>query len=308
MNKWNRGLFLLSLNEQLEQIYLQHNTGAYTIRARNGDYCLFKDPPENFWHFHEFFEICLVISGSGKHHLEKTVVDIQAGDLFIANPKVFHLISSYDTKDLYLAFFSMEIIQNHEPDRASKIDNLITRFLENHLLVSHHNEAQLHFLNLLKKDRHEISEICYQQNLLAWIFEAMASLVSEKTKPMNEIMDTKHKKLQMALEYIEGHLQQDIRISDIANSINASERTTRRLFQELTKKTVIRVINEQKMKYIAHLLHQQYTLAQCADKMNYMSPAQLSKLFKKITGLSPKEYKESIKQPNYQPKLLSHTV
>lgn len=292
--------------EQLAPVFIQHSTGAYTIRARTGNYCLFHDPPENFWHFHEFFETCLVISGTGKHHLEKTEINLKAGDLFIANPGAFHLISSYDTKDLYLAFFSMEIIQNHEPDKTSKLDTLITNFLANHQLVSHNNQVQLNFLNLLKRHRNEIGDECYQQNLLAWILEAISSLTSDKAKPLSEAANTKQKKLQKALEYIEGHLQKEIRVNDIANFINASERTTRRIFQDLTGKTIIHVINEQKMKYIAHLLHQKYTLAQCADKMNHMSPAQLSKLFKKITGLSPKDYKESIKQPIYQPKLLKN--
>lgn len=296
----------ISAKPALSPIFIQHNTGAFTLRARTGSYCLFHDPPENFWHFHEFFEVCLVISGTGKHHLEKSEINLKAGDLFIANPGVFHLISSYDTKDLYLAFFSMEIIQNHELDKNSKIDILISNFLENHQLVSHQNEIQLNYLNLLSKQRTNTGMECYQQIFLGWVLEAMSSLTSNKVKLLSEAADTKQKKLQKALEYIEGHLQKEIRIKEIAEFINASERTTRRIFQELTGKTIIHVINEQKMKYIAHLLHQKYTLTQCADKMNHMSPAQLSKLFKKITGLSPKEYKESIQQPIYHPKLFKN--
>jgi AraC-like DNA-binding protein/mannose-6-phosphate isomerase-like protein (cupin superfamily) len=296
----------ITVKNSLSSIFTQYTTGAFTIRARTGNYCLFHNPPENFWHYHEFHEICLVISGTGKHHLEKSEITLKAGDLFIADPGVFHLISSYDTKDLFLAFFTIEIIQNHEPDPSSRIDNLITGFLANHQLVSHSNEPQTHYLTLIDKKRSSIGNVCQEQSFLAWVFEALASLTNYHAKPPSEAADTKQKKLNKALEFIEGNLQKEIKIIEIANYIHASERTTRRIFQDLTGKTVIRVINEQKMKYIAHLLHQKYTLAQCADKLDHMSPAQLSKLFKKITGLSPKDYKESIKQPIYHPKLLKN--
>lgn len=292
-----------SAKEELLRVFLQQTIGAFTIRGKTGSYCLFHDPPENFWHYHDFYEVCLVLSGRGKHHLEKTEINVQAGDLFIADPGVFHLISSYDTKDLYLAFFSMEIIQNHPIDSHNKTDILISNFINRHQLVSHHNEIQGNILKLINKNRKTISEPIAQQNLFAWIMEAIASLAIEKEIPRSDAVDTKHKKLQMALEFIESQLQGDIKIADIANHVHASERTTRRIFKELTGKAIIQVINEQKIKYVAHLLHQQYTLSQCASKLNGISTSQLSKLFKKVTGLSPKDYKESIQQPIYHPQL-----
>jgi len=292
-----------SVKEELQRVFLQQTIGAFTIRGKTGSYCLFHDPPENFWHYHDFYEVCLVLSGKGKHHLEKSEIEVQAGDLFIADPGVFHLISSYDTKDLYLAFFSMEIIQNHAIDSGCKTDILISNFVKRHHLVSHQNEIQINILKLLDKSRKTISEPIAEQNLLAWILEAIASLSIDSEIPRSDAVDTKHKKLQLALEYIEGHLQGEINVVDIAKHIHASERTLRRVFQELTGKTIIQVINEQKIKYVAHLLHQQYTLSQCASKLNGISLSQLSKLFKKVTGLTPKGYKESIQQPIYHPQL-----
>lgn len=295
-----------SVKEELLHVFLQQTIGAFTIRAKTGSYCLFHNPPENFWHYHDFYEVCLVLSGKGKHHLEKTEIEVQAGDLFIADPGVFHLISSYETKDLYLAFFTMEIIQNHPIDSHLITDILISNFVKRHQLVSHHNEIQKNILNLISKNRKSISEPIAQQNLFTWLMEAIASLVIEKEIPQSDAVDTKHKKLQLALEFIEGHLQGEIKMIDIANHIHASERTTRRIFKELTGKPIIQVINEQKIKFVAHLLHQQYTLSQCADRLNGISASQLSKLFKKVTGLSPKDYKESIQQPMYHPQLFKN--
>lgn len=297
-----------SAKPALAKVFFQLNTGAYTLRARTGSYCLFQDPPENFWHFHEFFEVCLVLSGHGKHHLEKTEINVGPGDIFIADPGVFHLISSYESKDLYLAFFSMEIIKNINEHQESKIDFIISNFLKSHKLVSHQNQIQFQYLNLLDANRTNLDVGCLDQILLTWILETMSSLTVQKTEIKSEALDTKHKKLQKALEYIEARLQNEIMISEIAEVMSVSERSSRRIFQELTGKSIVTVINEQKMKYVAHLLHQNYTLTQCADKMNNMSTSQLSKMFKKITGLSPKDYKTSLQQPIYHPKLLKNKV
>jgi len=66
-----------------------------------------------------------------------------------------------------------------------------------------------------------------------------------------------------------------------------------KLFYKETGITICRFIINLKMEYAKELLDDGYTLDDIAYKLGYNDAAHLSKIFKKTTGLTPREYRQS---------------
>ncbi len=65
-------------------------------------------------------------------------------------------------------------------------------------------------------------------------------------------------------------------------------------FSELESTTIEKFFITQKIERVKELLrYEELTLSQIADQMHYSSVAYLSNQFKKVTGISPSQYKQS---------------
>ena len=66
------------------------------------------------------------------------------------------------------------------------------------------------------------------------------------------------------------------------------------LFSESEGVTIEKYIISQKIERVKELLeYGEYTLSEIADKVGYSNVAYLSSLFKKVTGITPSQYKEN---------------
>src|SRR5258707_15172923 len=80
----------------------------------------FEQVPENRVARHSFFEPCIVLSGSGEFEHGSAVFSLREGDLFIANPGVYHEIRSLKTRDLGLYFLAFSIARASRTSRSGE--------------------------------------------------------------------------------------------------------------------------------------------------------------------------------------------
>jgi hypothetical protein len=71
-----------------------------------GGYCPFTVFPRNGLHYHDYFEWCLVLSGSGRFRHGDETWQLKRGDGFLAEPGIAHEIDSLETRDLRVWFCS----------------------------------------------------------------------------------------------------------------------------------------------------------------------------------------------------------
>lgn len=65
-----------------------------------------------------------------------------------------------------------------------------------------------------------------------------------------------------------------------------------RIFSELEKRTIENYIIQQKIERVKELIfYNELTVSQISYELNYSSPQHLSRQFKKITGITPTQYK-----------------
>ncbi len=93
------------------------------------------------------------------------------------------------------------------------------------------------------------------------------------------------------IQYSESELQ--LNYSDyLAQKIGKDYRYLSNLFSTLNGMTIEKYIIQLKVEKIKeYISYEELTISEVAYKMNYSSPAHLSRQFKQVCGLSPKEYK-----------------
>ena len=84
----------------------------------------------------------------------------------------------------------------------------------------------------------------------------------------------------------------DISVADIARSLNIDKRYMSRIFKAKYGITVIGYLVDVRIKKSCELLKQNYSVADTATIVGYSDSFNFSKMFKKIMGISPLQYKK----------------
>ena len=103
-------------------------------------------------------------------------------------------------------------------------------------------------------------------------------------------------KLKQALEYIHAHLNENIKIVDIAEMLNMSQFYFSRLFRQSTGVSPYQYVIQQRVKKAQKLLKQQreLSIADIALECGFNHQSHLAKYFRQFTKTTPKKYRNKV--------------
>ena len=148
---------------------------------------------------------------------------------------------------------------------------------------------------LLLPDAYEEAEIAINCSGLEYEEKLLFFTEDMKNQLHNVVnMDTKQQLIKESIAYIDKHYQEPMSVSDIARAVGTSTSYLSRIFKESTGETIIRTINHKRIeKAKIYLKDTDYKVYEVADILGFENVTYFSRFFKKHTGISPKEYKES---------------
>ena len=145
------------------------------------------------------------------------------------------------------------------------------------------------------------------EELIAVIEEA-ARLVSEKEKNLLKKVDVKYETLmvdsektehirinivqQIILEFIQNHYMEDISLQDIAKVMNYSDAYFCKIFKQCFDKNFTTYLSEFRVEKAKQLLADvTINVKEISDKVGYRDSNYFAKVFKRIVGITPSEYR-----------------
>lgn len=253
---------------------------------------------ENDWHstahFHPFTEIFFITDGKGVFHLDDAIVNVNKWDLIVINPNCLH------TEKSSLSDTPLEYI-------VLGIDNLLLNFPETYSLTENEQQPNLYRLMNFSKDKdlilnylnQLINEIenkefnyelickCILTLFITHIIRRTASLqfVEESQEKLNlECIKIKN--------YIDLHYSQNITL-DFLSDLTYMNKF--HLVHTFTKQIGISPINyviNKRIQEAKNLLSTTgYSIRDIASIVGFSSSSYFSQMFKKVTGVSPKNYR-----------------
>lgn len=118
-------------------------------------------------------------------------------------------------------------------------------------------------------------------------------------KYIGSIKEVYHDKKNMdkAVEYINKNYDKDINLSMVSNFVSLNYSYFSQIFKEYTGESFVNYIKKIRIEKAKELLKDSpYKVYEIGEKVGYEDTKQFTKIFRKIVGISPKEYREKYNQ------------
>ncbi len=134
----------------------------------------------------------------------------------------------------------------------------------------------------------------YFSILIALIYQN--EVKNNKDKEVTKFFNNdKEKYLNLATEYIQKHIEQNIKLEDIAKEIGITSNYIYKIFIELLKVSPKEYILERRLELVAKLLvSTNLSINEIAFNLDFSSQAHLTKLFKQFYNIAPNKYRKDL--------------
>lgn len=250
-------------------------------------------------HNHTWFEISTVLGGSGTYNVGGKEFPISAGDIFIFCSNEQHCITDVNSE--------LKILNTHfEPSyiKAGGADGLSAAHqsfcfchspeFENRIPAEKGEKIRSLLLNI--KDELTDSDGEYSLAVKAMLNLIIVSLIRDfnfcDTTP-----ESTHgfKGIMRAITYIDRHLTEPLSLEDIADVAGISPTYFSCLFKKLCQVNLWDYIISKRVEKAAYLIcdeENEQTVLQIALACGFNSTASFNKQFKRVTGLTPTQYRK----------------
>lgn len=255
------------------------------------------------FHFHDQCQLVYVLSGSGTRIISQSVESYQAGDLIFVGSNVPHVWCS-DTSGSGRESVSVALYIDPE---------LITEKLSGLIDVDDMRDFFKHSERGIK--------ICgAKRAFMAEILEQMPvqqsfKLLESFIKIMDQLLDRKDLlwlnspdifapfsneppgRVRRLMSYIQENFKGEVTLQEAAAISGLQLHSFCRFFKGLTNRTFSDFINETRIGYARKLLVETtLPIAQIAFECGYMSICYFNRSFKKVTQISPKDYRAELER------------
>ena len=98
-------------------------------------------------------------------------------------------------------------------------------------------------------------------------------------------------------DYIEEHLEENIRVSEICAHLGYSKTYLSRIFHEASGDTMSNYIVLRKIDRAKRLVREQkMNFTEISEHLGFNNPQYFSRVFKRVTGMSPSEFRQTLER------------
>lgn len=125
-------------------------------------------------------------------------------------------------------------------------------------------------------------------DILTWLEsfrDKLCTLLSERKETRSDTL------VEQARTYIDSHYSEKLALADVASHLNISSGHLSNTFKKYTGVTISDYIATVKIDHAKELIDtHQYLMYEISDMLGFENPYYFSKVFKKVTGIAPREY------------------
>ena len=130
-------------------------------------------------------------------------------------------------------------------------------------------------------------------DILQMLNRVADELFGTQEKDKIEPIEEKNHLVELAREYVKEHYYENIMLTDVAQKVGISAGYLSTLFQKQLSKGFVDYLNEVRIEHACTYLRQNYLKTyEIAYKVGFKDEKYFSKVFKKIKGQSPSEYRK----------------
>lgn len=252
---------------------------------------------------HNFWEMVYVDKGKVLVTNERDEIILSQGDIVFHKPNEFHAIRSYESEpNFFVITFvckspSMAFLEDYHTKLDEKLKPFISSIIKESDLTFIIPKNDPSLKKLIKKD----DAIIGGEQFIKTYLEQLLILLIRNVQKVNEfnIFTTKQSMenhlIDSVKSYIEEHVESKIKISDICAKLGYSKSYLCKIFGEQTGQSIANYSTLTKIKHAKQLIREnRLNFSQISDKLNFETSQYFSRVFKRITGMTPTEFKQTL--------------
>lgn len=236
-------------------------------------------------HWHNYFEIELVLSGYATHVYNGYEYSIEKGDLYLLTPVDFHGMDAKEPVELINISFDDACLS---PNMLSWLSAPEIRKL--YRLTSDEFDRFYMAAQLLEFEC-SCGGICAMQ-LLEYLLSCFTRLNPERTEQDMEI--THLQGIKKAISYIEMHFREHITLEQLADLSGYNPSYFSELFRKVTGQTYKVRLRELRISYAKMLLANGLPVSETCFASGFGSLSNFTAVFREKCGMSPKDYRKTM--------------
>lgn len=238
-------------------------------------------------HSHQFYEINIVVDGSGRHYIKDVNLEAKLGDVFVIPPETVHGYYSENRLDVYHLLIKNEFFARYKEDikELSCFDMLFNlepqiRFTsgKNCNLTLSRNELTdiIHDLETITVA--DIKQEHLYENILSLEFICKISGILERKLKSQEASDVESAEIIMLMDFIKNNIDKKLTVKELSNIANMSPATLNRRFKEILNTTPMEYVifcRTEKAKEL--ILKKKHSKTEIAQLCGFYDSAHLNK-------------------------------
>ena len=263
---------------------IQRHSTEYWIKNSCVDFSIKNIKGNVTVHRHEFYEIELILDGTGTYNIDGVDYEIKAGSLFAMSPISFHHIKfTSDTKLINLMF-------THD---SCKMDFLSKLFVLQPHFVIDIKEKDMEFFKKLAEEATETIRIKGEKQT-PLIFSILDCYLAKITELLSsEKVYNSNDPIQYAIIYLHNHFTEKLYVESVAKIANYTPNYFCNQFKKFTGITFTKYLNGLRFSFAENLLkNTNSSVSQICMRCGFNDFSYFMKSFKLRYGVTPKQYRE----------------
>ncbi|MBQ2881834.1 MAG: helix-turn-helix transcriptional regulator [Clostridia bacterium] len=242
-------------------------------------------------HWHDYFELEIILEGHGKHHFNDSVYDLHPGNAYIVTPIDFHSVAFAEKTDSNVVH-----IQFDSFTMRPEVTQLITSSEEP--ITAEFDEVELKYISILCDKL--ISE--YEnmrpdsQMLIKTILEQICILTVRKSKPISHTgnPNMRDETILQVVNYLNNNFRTKITMKQIAEKFSLNPNYLGEKFQKTLGVSFNSYVNDLRLTYALHLLkNSSLSINHISKEVGFSSVSYFIKLFSEKYGSSPQKMRKN---------------
>lgn len=278
------------------------NIASYT----NSSFSVFSREESFFqspFHSHPEFELVYVLESHGKRIIGNSVESFESGDMVFLgddiphvwlNDEIFHKgINSLKAKAIVI-YFSRDLFGTsfYELPEAQEVKKFFSQAVKGVAITGATNALIAKKMEkLLKKKGFEVVMGLMEILFLLSKSKDLRYINDNSYVSVNE--DNKSDRLAEVFKYVKANYKEEISLDEISKIANLTPTSFCRMFKAKTKKPFVEYLNEIRVSNACkYLIETDLGISEIAYECGYKTASNFNKLFKKLMGTTPKEYRK----------------
>ncbi|WP_440115361.1 AraC family transcriptional regulator [Paenibacillus sp. QZ-Y1] len=254
------------------------------------------DENMEFQHFHDFYEIHILLDRSAAHIIEGRLYEIQPFDLVLLRPSLLHKTTYPKGAPPKRVIINFAMPRNI-PGLESGYNELFTIF-EEALPIFRFTEERhkdiftpLNEIFALSQSPSAVQSVAIHSKIVEFLY-AIHCYSHENSYVVHETGSSMSKQIYAIASYIHSHYHQELSLEAISKTFYVSAHHLSRQFNKVTGFTFTQYIQMTRIRNAQQLLlNSKMKITEIAEQCGFASFSQFNRSFNKLNGMSPSAYR-----------------